>query len=89
MSLPEPQIELPDYLPQHLGGVREPGPPDEVRMRLTPLAFARASQMLHRGAPRFGSPVAAPSSRPSSTDRRPTPTRCGSSYEDRSATERV
>jgi Ni,Fe-hydrogenase III large subunit len=48
-----PQTELPDYLPAHLGAVREPGPPDEVRLRVTPLAFARASQMLHRAGARF------------------------------------
>jgi formate hydrogenlyase subunit 5 len=53
MSLAEPQIELPEYLPEHLGGVGEPGPPGEVRVRLTPLAFGRASQMLHRAGARF------------------------------------
>jgi formate hydrogenlyase subunit 5 len=53
MSIAEPQTELPDYLPKHLGGMREPGPPDEVRVRLTPLGFARASQILHRAGARF------------------------------------
>jgi formate hydrogenlyase subunit 5 len=53
MSPSPPQTQLPDYLPEHLGGVREPGPPDEVRVRLTPLAFGRASQMLHRAGARF------------------------------------
>jgi Ni,Fe-hydrogenase III large subunit len=53
MSLAPDQIELPDYLPEHLGGVVEPGPPDEVRVRLAPLAFGRASQMLHRAGARF------------------------------------
>jgi formate hydrogenlyase subunit 5 len=53
MSLISDQIVLPDYLPAHLGGVAEPAPPDEVRVRLTPLAFGRASQMLHRAGARF------------------------------------
>jgi formate hydrogenlyase subunit 5 len=53
MSLAEHRTELPDYLPKHLGGVRQPGPPDEVRVRVTPLAFGRASQMLHRAGARF------------------------------------
>jgi len=53
MSLSEHRPELPDYLPDHLGGVPEPGPPDEVRIRLTPLGFGRASQMLHRTGARF------------------------------------
>jgi Ni,Fe-hydrogenase III large subunit len=53
MSLPERQTDLRDYLPAHLGGVGEPGPPGEVRIRVTPLAFARASQMLHRAGARF------------------------------------
>jgi formate hydrogenlyase subunit 5 len=53
MSSSELQTDLPDYLPEHLGGSREPGPPDEVRIRLTPLAFGRASQMLHRAGARF------------------------------------
>ena len=53
MSIAEPQTELPDYLPKHLGGMREPGPPYEVRVRLTPLGFARASQILHRAGARF------------------------------------
>jgi formate hydrogenlyase subunit 5 len=53
MNLIEPDTGLPDYLPEHLGGVREPGPPGEVRVRVTPLAFARASQLLHRAGARF------------------------------------
>jgi len=53
MSLATGPIELPDYLPEHLGGVAEPSPPDEVRVRLTPLAFGRACQMLHRAGARF------------------------------------
>src|SRR5664279_137062 len=44
---------LPEYLPEHLGGVREPGPVGEVRIRVTPLGFGRASQMLHRTGARF------------------------------------
>jgi formate hydrogenlyase subunit 5 len=53
MSLAPDQIELPDYLPEHLGGIAEPAPPDEVRVRLAPLAFGRACQMLHRAGARF------------------------------------
>ncbi len=53
MSLAEEPTSLPDYLPEHLGGVGEPGPPDEVRIRTTPLAFGRASQLLHRAGARF------------------------------------
>jgi formate hydrogenlyase subunit 5 len=53
MSLAAGALELPDYLPEHLGGVAEPAPVDEVRVRLTPLAFGRASQMLHRAGARF------------------------------------
>ena len=53
MSFAEQQTELPDYLPPHLGGVREAGPSGEVRIRVTPLAFARASQLLHRAGARF------------------------------------
>jgi Ni,Fe-hydrogenase III large subunit len=53
MSIADDQLELPDYLPAHLGAVREPAPPDEVRLRLEPLAFGRASQMLHRAGARF------------------------------------
>ena len=48
-----PHLELPDYLPEHLGGGREPGPPGEVRIHVTPLGFGRASQMLHRAGARF------------------------------------
>jgi formate hydrogenlyase subunit 5 len=53
MSLAAGALELPDYLPEHLGGIAEPAPQDEVRVRLTPLAFGRASQMLHRAGARF------------------------------------
>jgi Ni,Fe-hydrogenase III large subunit/Ni,Fe-hydrogenase III component G len=53
MSLAANQSELPDYLPEHLGAVREPGPPDEVRLRVSPLGLGRASQMLHRAGARF------------------------------------
>ncbi len=45
--------ELPAYLPEHLGGTREPGPPGEIRVRVSPLGFGRASQMLHRAGSRF------------------------------------
>jgi formate hydrogenlyase subunit 5 len=44
---------LPEYLPEHLGGVREPAPRGEVRIQVTPLGFGRASQMLHRTGARF------------------------------------
>jgi formate hydrogenlyase subunit 5 len=59
MSLAAGALELPDYLPEHLGGVAEPAPVDEVRVRLTPLAFGRASQMLHRAGARFVTLLAA------------------------------
>jgi len=53
MSLAEPRHEIPDYLPEHLGAVRQPGPAGEVRLQVTALGFARASQMLHRAGARF------------------------------------
>ena len=53
MSVAEQQSDLPDYLPEHLGGVREPGPAGEVRIRVPPLAFGRAGQMLRRAGARF------------------------------------
>jgi formate hydrogenlyase subunit 5 len=53
MTLAERQTDPPDYLPGHLGATREPGPPDEVRLRVSPLAFGRASQLLHRAGARF------------------------------------
>jgi hypothetical protein len=46
-------IELPDYLPEHLGAVGEPGPPEEVRLRVRPLAFERAARMLRDAGARF------------------------------------
>jgi formate hydrogenlyase subunit 5 len=52
-SLTEEPIELPGYLPAHLGAVREPGPPGEVRLRVTPLAFERAVRMLSDVGARF------------------------------------
>lgn len=53
MSLAERQPELPDYLPGHLGAAPLPGPAGEIRLRVTTLGFARASQMLHRAGARF------------------------------------
>jgi formate hydrogenlyase subunit 5 len=53
MSLTDHHSELPEYLPAHLGAVRRPGPPGEIRIEVTPLGFARASQMLHRAGARF------------------------------------
>jgi formate hydrogenlyase subunit 5 len=45
--------ELPDYLPARLGAAPEPGAADEVRLRVTPLAFERASHMLGSAGARF------------------------------------
>jgi len=53
MSVADQPIELPEYLPEHLGCVREPAPPGEVWLRLEPLAFERASRMLHDAGARF------------------------------------
>ncbi len=53
MTLTARGTELPDYLPEHLGAVRDPGPPNEVRLRLTPLAFGRAGRLLQRAGARF------------------------------------
>ncbi len=53
MSAAEHRVKPPDRLPEHLGGVAEPAPPNELRLRLTPLAFGRASQLLHRAGARF------------------------------------
>ncbi len=53
MSTARDRIELPDYLPEHLGGVGEPAPRDEVRLRVTPLAFGRAAKMLHGAGARL------------------------------------
>jgi Ni,Fe-hydrogenase III large subunit len=52
-SLTEEPIELPDYLPAHLGAVGEPGPPAELRLRVTLLAFERAARMLRDAGARF------------------------------------
>lgn len=46
-------IELPDWLPEHVGGEPEPAPPGELRLRLEPLAFARAAQALRGAGGRF------------------------------------
>lgn len=49
----EEAIELPDYLPRHLGAVPEAGPRGEVRLRVTLLAFERAARMLKDVGARF------------------------------------
>ena len=46
-------IELPDWLPEHLGGEIEPSPPGELRLRVEPLAFARAAHTLRDAGGRF------------------------------------
>ncbi len=46
-------IELPDWLPEHVGGEPEPAPPGELRLRVEPLAFARAVQVLRAAGGRF------------------------------------
>jgi formate hydrogenlyase subunit 5 len=46
-------VELPDYLPAHLGAVPEAAPSGELRLRVTPLAFARAVRMLGDVGARF------------------------------------
>jgi formate hydrogenlyase subunit 5 len=53
IGLIEPHEELPEWLPPHLGATREPGPPDELRLRLEPLGFERAARMLHDAGARF------------------------------------
>ncbi len=53
MSITDEPIELPDYLPEHLGAEREPAPGPEVRLRVTPLAFERAARMLRGVGARF------------------------------------
>ncbi len=46
-------VERPDYLPEHLGAVREPAPSGELRLRVIPLAFERAARMLKDAGARF------------------------------------
>jgi Ni,Fe-hydrogenase III large subunit len=64
MSLAEHRHEFPNYLPEHLGAVRQPGPAGEVRLQVTALGFARASQMLHRAGARFVTLMLAQAPRP-------------------------
>lgn len=52
-SLTRQPNSLVDGLPQHLGARVEPGPPREIRLALTPLAFERAARMLHDAGARF------------------------------------
>ncbi|MGH2916236.1 MAG: NADH-quinone oxidoreductase subunit D [Solirubrobacteraceae bacterium] len=42
-----------DGLPAHLGAIGEPGPPDEVRLRVKTLSFRRAASMLRGAGARF------------------------------------
>ncbi len=49
----EEPTELPDYLPAHLGAMIEPGPPGELRLLVTPLAFERTARMLRDAGARF------------------------------------
>jgi hypothetical protein len=51
MSLAEPRHEIPDYLPAHLGAVRQPGPAGEVRLRVTALGFAAQARCCIAPAP--------------------------------------
>lgn len=44
---------LPAFLPAHLGTEREPGPDDELRLRVTLLGLERASTMLKAAGARF------------------------------------
>jgi formate hydrogenlyase subunit 5 len=46
-------IELPEWLPDHLEGEPEPAPPGELRLRVEPLAFARAARILREAGGRF------------------------------------
>jgi Ni,Fe-hydrogenase III large subunit len=52
-DLVQEPIELPGYLPQHMAAVPEAGPPGELRLRVTPLAFERAARMLADAGARF------------------------------------
>jgi Ni,Fe-hydrogenase III large subunit len=52
-SVWSPPGELPGDLPQHLGGVGEPGPPNEIRLQVTTLAFRRAARLLRGAGARF------------------------------------
>ncbi len=53
MSARQEPVELPDYLPEHLGAVPEAAPPGELRLRVTPLAFARTARILKDAGARF------------------------------------
>lgn len=44
---------LVETLPHDLGAQLEPGPPREIRLALTPLAFERAARILHDAGARF------------------------------------
>jgi formate hydrogenlyase subunit 5 len=47
-------LEPPEWLPAHLGGEAEPSsPPGELRLKVEPLAFARAAQILREAGGRF------------------------------------
>jgi Ni,Fe-hydrogenase III large subunit len=51
-AIQEP-IELPEYLPEHLGAVPEAGPAGETRLCVKPLAFEPAVRMLKDAGARF------------------------------------
>jgi formate hydrogenlyase subunit 5 len=53
MTIVDDPRELPQYLPDHLGAQREPAPADEIRLRVTPLAFERGVHMLRSAGARF------------------------------------
>jgi len=52
-SLSRRPSELSNALPQHLGAVGEPGPPNEIRLRVNVLGFRRAAHMLRTAGARF------------------------------------
>jgi Ni,Fe-hydrogenase III large subunit len=46
-------LELPDWLPEHLGAEAESGPPGELRLAVEPLGLARAAARLREAGGRF------------------------------------
>jgi len=52
-STTRPAPAPPDYLPEHLGATLEAGPPGELRLRVSTLAFERAARMLKDAGARF------------------------------------
>jgi formate hydrogenlyase subunit 5 len=53
MSVWRQPRQLPDELPEHLGAAGEPGPPNEIRLRVKALAFRRAARTLRDAGARF------------------------------------